>query len=195
MNQTSSEETEEKHLDGSTTEFFDVVDPSGERLDELLRIVFEERWADIVFGTMVPGSVFEMRFHARPNVGYLDGYLTVGREDDPSHFHLCIGPHIGTKSRPTPPALGAIRRCARAAFYRDADGAGRASSWGLRLWNGQQQQMLNVFFPSPWLSRERMKALREPVWEHLALWNELRARFAGVPADPVPAAANRPAIH
>jgi hypothetical protein len=55
--------------------------------------------------------------------------------------------------------------------------------------------MLNVFFPSPWLSRDRLKPLREPVPEHLALWNELRARFADVPPEPLDTLAERPAIH
>ena len=68
----------------------------------------EEHWGDVVFGPCIQGAVFEARFTARPRVAMLDGYVTVaGGPSQPWHLHLCIGPHRGTETRPTPPALAA----------------------------------------------------------------------------------------
>jgi hypothetical protein len=52
----------------------------------------------------------------------------------------------------------------------------------LRMWNGFDEQMTTVFLPNPRLSDE-MKVLKEPQWERLRLWFELRHRFLG---EPVP---------
>jgi hypothetical protein len=123
-------------------------------------------------------------------------HFTIG-EPKPGrwHFHLCTGAHKGTRARPTPPELAEWRRCARAAFYRDSDPSGRPSSWGLRMWNGRGEQMITVFFPNPWLDDARQKPVREPRWSKLDLWMDLRRRFTGVPADPVPESAPRPSMH
>ena len=63
------------------------------------------------------------------------------------------------------------------------------------MWNGREEQMMTVFFPNPWLNAERTKRVKEPDWSRLTLWNDLRARFAGIPADPTPSDAGRPVIH
>ncbi|WP_394827765.1 hypothetical protein [Pendulispora albinea] len=189
----------EKNLDGTTTEYFDL-EATEEALSALLRTLFDEHWDRIDFGPCMQGAVFELRFATKPRISYLDGYLTIGEEPDPGqsrwHFHLCVGPHRGTKNRPTPPELAAWRRCSRAAFYRDTDPSGRPSSWGLRFWNGRGEQMMTVFFPNPWLNERRTKFVKTPDWSKLELWMTLRERFAGVPADERPdPEAMRPVIH
>ena len=95
------------------------------------------------------------------------------------HFHLCIGPHQGSAALPTPPALAEWRRCARAAFFQNRDRAGRPSAWGLRLWNGRDEQMLTVFLPNPWIDPARGRYVDTPDWSRLDLWMDLRARHAG----------------
>ena len=187
--------TIEEHLDGFRTEYFDV-EPTQERLLALLRELFEEHWAEVIFGPCIEGAVFEGRFASRPKVAVLDGYLTADVGGAASwHFHLCIGEHVGTRTRPTPPALAAWRRCARAAFFRGLDAAGTASSWGLRLWNGRGEQMLTVFFPNPWIDPARERYVDTPDWRRLELWMDLRARHAGVPAEPPPAGSPPPRTH
>ena len=50
-------------------------------------------------------------------------------------------------------------------------------SWGLRLWNGLDEQMLTVFFPNPYLTDEQ-KILKEPDWNRLALWKQFREAYS-----------------
>jgi hypothetical protein len=183
------------HLDGTRTEFFDV-EPAEATLLGMLRETFEEHWDQVIFGPCIEGAVFEGRFSARPRVSLLDGYVTVELGGNESwHFHLCIGPHRGTPGLPTPPGLARWRRCARAAFFRKCDRAGRPSAWGVRLWNGRAEQMLTIFFPNPWLDPARQRYVDTPDWSRLDLWMRLRARYAGVPAEPPPAKAARPQTH
>ena len=78
------------------------------------------------------------------------------------------------------------RQCSRVSFYREF-GEGRCvpGSWGIRLWNGDGDQMCTFFLPNPFLNAEQK--LQSPDWSRLSLWNELRARYLGetVP-QPIP---------
>jgi hypothetical protein len=99
---------------------------------------------------------------------------------------LCIGPTHGPRENPTPPALAQHRRCARAEFFRRLNRAGTPSSWGLRLWNGHGEQQATIIFPNPFLSADGQKVLNPPDWSRLALWDEMRLRYAGIKGpDPV----------
>ena len=185
----------EAHLDGTRTEYFEI-EPAEAALLTLLREVFEEHWREVIFGPCIEGAVFEGRFASKPTVTLLDGYVTVQVKDAESwHFHLCIGPHQGSTALPTPPELAAWRRCARAAFFRGADRQGRHASWGFRMWNGQGEQMITVFFPNPWLSADGTRYVTTPEWARLDLWMALRQRHAGLPAEPPPVAAKPPRTH
>jgi len=125
-----------------------------------------------------------------------DGYVTVQLQGSESwHFHLCIGPHRGSPGLLTPPALAEWRRCRRAAFFQNRDRAGRPSAWGFRLWNGRDEQMLTVFLPNPWIDPREGRYVDTPDWARLRLWMDLRARHAGVPAEPPPADATPPRTH
>jgi hypothetical protein len=53
-------------------------------------------------------------------------------------------------------------------------------SWGLRLFNGKNEQQITVLLPNPFLDAETDKVLREPDWSRLALWDKLRARWFGM---------------
>jgi hypothetical protein len=170
--------------DGHVVEIFPL--PTDEAtLERLLRELFEVHWDKIVFGPIIQGAAWEFQAsHAPTHVGLLDGYLTVAF--GASHFHLCIGPTHGPRHSPTPEALAQHRRCTRAEFFRRLDTAGAPTSWGLRLWNGHDEQQATVVFPNPFLSADGMRALKEPDWSRLALWDELRLRYVGIKGpDPV----------
>src|SRR5262245_35539861 len=164
-------------LNGTVTEY-SYVTPDEETVRELTRLLFEERWRDIVVGPCIEGAVFEIRFEQPPKkVSYLDGYLTV--DLGYWHFHLCVGKHKGARS----PELAAKRRVAKLAFFEmKSNRCIGGGSYGLRMWNGFDEQMTTIFLPSPRLSGDQ-KVLKEQQWERLKLWFELRKRFLG---EPVP---------
>jgi hypothetical protein len=163
-------------LDGATVEIFPL--PTDEAsLEQLLRDFFEQHWDKITFGPLIQGAAWEIRAsHAPTQIGVLDGYLTVAFGI--SHFHLCIGPHKGTRSSPTAEALARHRRTARAELYRRLDKSGAPVSWGLRLFNGHDEQQITILLPNPFLSADD-KVLKTPDWSRLELWDRLRARWLG----------------
>ena len=162
--------------DGATVEIFPLPTDEGS-LEELLRELFERHWDKVTFGALIQGAAWEIRApHAPTQVGMLDGYLTVAFGI--SHFHLCIGPHKGTRSSPTAEALARHRRTARAELYRRLDKSGAPVSWGLRLLNGHDEQQITILLPNPFLSADD-KVLKTPDWSRLELWDRLRARWLG----------------
>ena len=164
-----------EHLDGSLTEYT-YFEPSAEAMDQLVKLLFEQHWSEVTVGPCIEGSVFEVRFSEAPKLTMLDGYLTVNLGS--WHFHLCIAEHKGNRS----PELARRRRVARVALFETrGQRCGGGRSWGVRMWNGFGEQMTTVFLPNPRLSDE-MKPLREPNWERLKLWYELRSQFLGEPA-------------
>ena len=169
--------------DGATVEIFPLPTDEGS-LEALLRDLFEQHWDKITFGPLIQGAAWEIRApHAPTQIGVLDGYLTVAFGI--SHFHLCIGPHKGTRSSPTPTALARHRRTARAELYRRLDKTGAPVSWGLRLFNGHDEQQVTIILPNPFLSADD-KVLKTPDWPRLELWDRLRARWLGATEpDPI----------
>jgi hypothetical protein len=169
--------------DGATVEVFPL--PTDEAtLLELLRDLFANHWHDITFGPMVQGAAWEMRAAQAPSkIGVLDGYLTVAF--GVPHFHLCIGEHKGPHNNPVSPELAHHRRTARAELYRRLKRDGTPVSWGVRLFNGKNEQQITVLLPNPFLDRETEKILRKPDWSRLYLWDQLRARWLGQ-AEPDP---------
>ncbi len=164
-----------------TLEIF-ALDTSEDALCALLREVFENHWRNVRFGPLIQGAAWEIRAPNAPRkISLYDGYLTV--DFGSWHFHLCVGPTRGSGANPTDPELAAHRRTARAELYRQLKRDGTPNSWGLRLYNGKDEQQLSVFLPSPFLSDE-MRPLAVPDWSRLAMWDALRARFLGLGADP-----------
>ena len=147
-------------------------------LVDLVHLCFEEYWDDIWFGVLVQGAAWEV---AAPNppkrISMNDGYATVdfGRW----HFHLCIGAH-----KASGPELGRIRRCARAELYRRIGDDGCPTSWGARLFNGRDEQMMTLMLPNPFLTNDQ-QIRDEPAWGQLELWDRLRANYLGLDPDPL----------
>jgi hypothetical protein len=166
-----SAHTVERGLDGVTTEYRDVV-VAGDGVERLLTELFTEHWDKLTVGPLIEGAAYEIRFAARPTVTMLDGYLTV--DTGVWHFHLCVNDHRGAPSA----ELARVRRVARAAFFRTEGDSCAPSTWGLRLWNGRDEQMITILFPNAHFD-ENWRRLAEPRWEKTALWQELRRRYAG----------------
>ncbi len=155
----------------------------------LLTDVFENHWHEIVFGSLVQGAVFEIAVPEAPKrIGLLDGYLTV--HFGTWHFHVCIGEHTGPGKTPTPPEVAMHRRCARAEMVRALSGDGTPRSWQLRLFNGKDEQMMTVFFPHPYITRDE-NIRQEPDWSRLAMWDKFRALYLGLEPDPLDRSAGR----
>ena len=160
-------------------------------LEALLRNLFEAHWDKITFGPIIEGAAWEIRApHAPTLVGMMDGYLTVAF--GASHFHLCVGPTKGPRHDPTPTALARRRQTTRAVLYRRLDRDGAPISWGLRMFNGADEQQVTILLPNPFLSSDGDKVLKTPDWSRLQLWDELRARWTGAEGpDPVDRSAAR----
>lgn len=153
---------------------YEYMEPAEDRILLLMTELFGTYWGQIVFGPCIQGAVFEVRVPApAKNITMLDGYLTVDFGE--WHFHLCIGEHRGTKANPAPKALAQMRRVSKAVFFRSTSKTCGGGSWGFRMWNGADEQMLTIFFPSPFLD-DRFKP-QKPDWTKLQLWNDMRQKY------------------
>ena len=154
-----------------------ALKPEASVLEALLREIFSEHWDKVQFGPLIQGAAWEIEASGPPQkIGLHDGYLTV--DFGHWHFHICIGEHRGTRHDPVPPELAAHRRTSRAEFYRMINREGTPDSWGLRLFNGRDEQQITIFLPNPFLSAE-MK-FQKPDWTRLALWDHLRRKYLGL---------------
>jgi len=171
-----------------TLEIFPLA-PEEATLLALFTDLFTNHWQQIYFGPLIQGAVFEIRITEPPeHIGMLDGYLTV--DFGTWHFHICIGEHRGSRTHPVDPELAHHRRTSRAELYRRINVEGTPDSWGLRLFNGHDEQQITVFFPNPFLSDD-MEYLKEPDWSRLALWDKLRKQYLGLDPDPQDRSARR----
>jgi hypothetical protein len=165
--------------DGRVSEQFDL--PCDEdTLFRLFKLLFEKHAIEITFGPCIQGAVFEIHVENPGKLAMLDGYLTV--DFGIWHFHLCIGKHRGTTANPCPPQLAEHRRVKRAAMFRSWGKSCLPVSWGLRLWNGKDEQMITVFFPNPYLDEQGHRP-RQPDWSRLHLWDLVRRDFLGLEPD------------
>jgi hypothetical protein len=164
--------------DGSVTRY-DDVSVAGDTVARLLNELFTEHWAAITFGPIIEGAAWEIRLTSAPTLTLRDGYLTV--DTGAWHFHLCVADHHARGDA----ALAGVRRVGRAAFFRTDGGTCVPTSYGLRLWNGRDEQMISIFFPSPFYDHATDSRRREPDWTQTALWEAFRARWtdAQVPAE------------
>ena len=161
--------------DGATIEVF-ALPTDAASLEELLRDLFENHWREITFGPIIQGAAWELRANEPPSTAKMfDGYLTVAF--GVPHFHICIGEHRGPHNNRVSPQLAHHRRTARAELYRRLSRAGTPISWGVRLFNGKDEQQITVLLPNPFLHPETDKILKVPDWSRLALWDQLRRRW------------------
>ncbi len=160
------------------------LDTSEAALFALIKHLFETYWSSIQFGTLIQGAAWEVKAPGAPRkIGLLDGYITV--DFGAWHFHLCIGPTTGLGGEPTPPELAAHRRCRRAELYRGFNRkTGAPNTWGLRLYNGKDEQQMTVMLPNPFLSDDS-RPLAPPQWDRLAAWDDLRRRWLKLEPDPL----------
>ena len=164
-------------LGNGSLEIFDL-ETSESALFEMLEDIFNNYWQEIDFGILIQGAAWEIKASQKPErVSLYDGYLTV--DFGTWHFHICIGENKGSKNHPTDPDLKIHRRTSRAELYRQLNEQGTPNSWGLRLYNGKDEQQLTVFLPNPFLTPE-MALAKEPDWSRLALWDRLRERWLGL---------------
>ena len=167
---------------------YSFFEPDETVLRELIDDLFLNHWSRIVFGPSVEGAIFEIHFEAPPKLSFADGYLTA--DLGAWHFHLSLGPG----KRPASEVLPLKGSVARAAvFERRSEGDHGIRSWGVRLWNGYDQQMITIWLPNACLSDDRKKVLKERDWSKLELYYKLRHQLLG---EPIPSdyetAANLP---
>lgn len=167
-----------ENLDGTKT-FYEFFDASPARMESLFRDLYENHWNKIRFGPAVRGAIFELALTEKPAVRFSNGYLTV--DPGPWHFHLCVGEYKakspeGDAGQEKMKEDARQRRVAKAAFMNMTDAAGKVTSWGMRFWNGLEEQMITVFLPNPYRD-DKLKALREPDWSRLELWENLRKSY------------------
>ena len=138
------------------------------------------------------GHQQDNRQRNQKNTGRMDNFRGPGSCSNDSvrtiasqkpHFHLCIGPHKGPANNPTPPQLARHRQTARAELYRRLDRSGAPVSWGLRLFNGHNEQQATILLPNPYLSPDADKVLKTPDWSRLDLW-DLSGRGGSVCPSP-----------
>lgn len=164
-----------------TLEVWDL-EPSAAVLEPFLTDLFRNHWHEITFGPLIQGAAWEITAtHPPERMGMLDGYLTV--DFGAFHFHLCIGEHRGSGANPTPPELAAHRRTKRAELYRRINADGTPDTWGLRLFNGKDEEQITLLFPNPFLTRDQ-RFRERPDWSALALWDDARKRYLGLDPDP-----------
>jgi len=176
--------------DGSIVEAFQLP-TDVDSLKELLTDLFTNHWQEITFGPIIQGAAWEMQAPCAPtHIGVLGGYLTIAF--GAPHFHICIGHHKGVPKYPVPEALAKHRRTSRAELYRQLDRDAHPVSWGIRMFNGKNEQQITILLPNPYLSATTEKVLKKPEWSHLALWDKLRARWLGLDQpDPFDRSAGR----
>jgi len=171
-------------LHGGSTEHRWALPTDQATLLALLTTVFTDHWQQIQFGTIIEGAAWEVVAPNAPvSIGMLDGYVTI--DFGHWHLHLCIGEH-----KASGPELARIRRCSRAELYRGLGRKGTPTTWGLRLFNGRDEQMMTVLLPNPFLTEEQ-KISREPDFTRLAAWDTLRERFLRLCPDPLDRAGKR----
>ena len=160
---------------GSTEEVWQLPVDQDTLLD-LFRDCFQE-WEHINIGPLIQGAAWEIRPPREPKIYMYDGYATVNFED--WHFHICIGEH-----KQASPELQQIRPTAKAEIYRELNDDNAGNMWAIRLFNGLGEQQMTIILPSPFLSDEQ-RALPEPDWSRLALWDRLRKKYLGLDSDPI----------
>ena len=170
-----------RRADGGFEEVY-ALPSDADFLERLLRDLFANHWSEIIFGPVIEGAAFEIACPGPPkSISLYDGYLTVhfGR----THFHLCIGIHRGSEQQPASAALSRHRECARAELARGLDQNDDPVTWSLRLFNGQGEQQMTLFFPNPFLTDDDQIA-ENPDFTRLALWHKVTAAYLGLDPDP-----------
>src|SRR5919109_2119339 len=170
-----------ENVDGSRTEFDDMPTDAA-TLERFMREVFEQHWDGICVGPILQGAAYELMYNKPPKVTLSAGYLTVDTGE--YHFHLHIGVPEGERGSTNDSELARQRKISRAVFFSETREGGKGclpGSWGFRMWNGLGEQMITIYFPNPYFDKQGM--LKEPQWERLQLWEQMRTQYAGAAAN------------
>ncbi len=147
-------------------------------LESFLRDLFEKHWQGLVFGPLIQGAAYEFKCPSKPrSVTLFDGYLTV-HYGGGGHFHLCIGENKGSEANPTPAELRAHRKPSKAQLFRGFGRDGKPVTWGFEMWNGQDEPMISIFFPNPFLTDDDRIA-ETPDFTRLAVWRDVSKTWLG----------------
>lgn len=169
-----------EELDGST-EYYTYFDAKEVALGDLLQELYENHWQDIMTTYLIPGGVFELFSKQPKRVSILQGYLTVDTGD--WHLHICVSePKIhDVKDVDKQKEIARQRMVKRGAFIHVKRGkkACTSESWYLRLWNGNDEQVVNIAFPSPHYDSD-FKRLKEPDWTRVELWKSMCEKYLGI---------------
>ena len=143
---------------------------------DLLTLVFDQWWEHICFGPLINGAVYELRPPHRPTLSLLDGYLTI--DFGAGHVHLCIGEHRAA------PALTQRRQCDARRATPAPLGRRRADLLDVPDVQRRGGPAAHRAAAQP-LPRRRHGAAGPARLGPPRRWDELRARFLGLPADPL----------
>lgn len=167
-----------EHLDGTIGHYtyFDV-----EQVDlvTLLTELYTEHWDKMLTAYIIQGAVFEL-FPTKPEkIGVVDGYLTVDTAN--WHIHLCLGYNRHNRARAeNKDILRELRRVKKAAFVHTTRQSCTPESWSLQLWNGDDQPMIHLVFPNPYLKDDETPQFKNPDWDKLALWYAIQEKYLGI---------------
>jgi len=161
-----------EHLDGSVTEY-SYFEPSAASMNDLVKILFEQHWREVVVRPCIERSVFRSRVQRNAEADNAR-WLSDGKSGTVAFPFV----HSRTPRESFPRTGAQAASCARGAIRDPWPALRWRQEWGVRMWNGFGEQMTTVFLPNPCLSDE-MKPLREPNWDRLKLWYELRHQFLG----------------
>lgn len=167
-----------ENVDGTKSEYtyFDAKDVD---VEAMLTEIYEKYWEQVTTTYVIQGAVFELFAKKPKKVGVLDGYLTVDTGD--WHLHLCVGHNRANRaSKEHKAKLQEIRQVKKGAFIHQTNGTCTPESWSLRLWNGNDEQMINIIFPNPYLTEDLKPQRKNPDWSKLDMWKELRKKYLGV---------------
>jgi hypothetical protein len=167
-----------ENVDGTKSEFTYF---NGQDIDveAMLIDIYENHWDKVVTTYVIQGAVFELFSKKPEKVAVMDGYLTVDTGD--WHIHLCVGKNRGNKaSKENKQVLQEMRQVKRGAFVHQTNGTCTPESWSLRFWNGNDEQMVNIIFPNPYLTSELLPQRKNPDWSKLEMWKDMRKKYLGV---------------
>jgi hypothetical protein len=157
--------------------------PTGEEyLRALFTDLFDNHYEQISWGPLLAGAAYELKAPRKPtSITHSDGYLTV-HWGDKGHFHLCIGDITVPAGRANAAELIAERRPSRVEFFRQLDRDGYPHSWGLRMFNGKDEQQIAVFFPNPYVNNFD-QVVNDPDWTRIEMWEDFLPRYTGANLD------------
>lgn len=107
--------------------------------------LFLKYWDKMNFGQCIPGAIFELSLPAKPqNITYRDGFLIIYLPNSAGHLHLAVNELTSASNFEIEKR---VDLCKKIAFFKGFTAQSKsATDYGIRFWNGKNNQILNVFF-------------------------------------------------